>query len=179
MKGLLSLAHAIDWLNERVGRLATWAVLVSCLVSAGNASLRYMLNIGSNAWLEMQWYLFAATVMLGAPLVLKVNEHVRVDVVYSRLSPRRQAMVDLFGLVLFLMPAVLLLGWMSLPYVLESWQTREVSSNAGGLIRWPFKVLVPLGCLLLSLQGLAEIVKRVAFLRGEYAMDTHYERPLQ
>lgn len=179
MKGLLSLAHAIDWLNERVGRLATWAVLVSCLVSAGNASLRYLLNIGSNAWLELQWYLFAATVMVGAPLVLKVNEHVRVDVVYSRLAPRRQAMIDLFGLVVFLMPAVLLLGWMSLPYVMESWLTREVSSNAGGLIRWPFKVLVPLGCLLLSLQGLAEIVKRVAFLRGEYAMDTHYERPLQ
>ncbi|HYF58792.1 MAG TPA: TRAP transporter small permease subunit [Burkholderiaceae bacterium] len=179
MKSLLGLAHAIDAINARIARVAIWAVLVAVLVSAGNAAVRYLLSDSSNAWLELQWYLFAATVMLGAPFVLKVNEHVRVDVVYSRLAPRRQAAIDLFGFLVFLLPAIVLLGWMSWPYVVESWRTGETSSNAGGLIRWPFKALVPLGCAMLAAQGVAEVVKRVAYLRGDYAMDTHYERPLQ
>lgn len=179
MTSWLRFAHGVDWINERVSRLAVWAVFLSCMVSAVNATIRYLVSESSNAWLELQWYLFAATVMLGAPFVLKVNEHVRVDVLYSRFESRRQALIDLFGLVVFLMPAALLLAWMSWPYVLDSIVTGETSSNAGGLIRWPFKILIPVGFALLSLQGIAEIVKRIAYLRGDYAMDTHYERPLQ
>lgn len=179
MKSLLRFAHAVDWINERLARIALWAVFLSCMVSAVNATVRYLISESSNAWLELQWYLFAVTVMLGAPFVLKVNEHVRVDVIYSRLAPRRQALVDLFGLVLFLMPAALLLAWLSWPYVLDSYLTHEMSSNSGGLLRWPFKVLIPIGFGMLSLQGIAEIIKRIAFLQGTYAMDTHYERPLQ
>lgn len=179
MKSLLGFAHAVDRFNGRFAQLAVWAVFLSCMVSAVNATVRYLISESSNAWLELQWYLFAATVMLGAPFVLKVNEHVRVDVIYSRLGPRRQAMIDLFGFVVFLMPAAVLLAWMSWPYFVESWAGGETSSNAGGLIRWPFKLLVPVGFVLMSAQGLAEIVKRVAFLRGQYTMDTHYERPLQ
>ena len=179
MQGFLRLSQSIDWLNEKVGRIAVWAVLVSCLVSAGNASVRYLISSSSNAWLELQWYLFGTMVLLGAPYVLKVNEHVRVDVVYSRLDPRKQAMVDLFGLVFFLMPAAILLAWMSWPWFVDSFINNEMSSNAGGLIRWPVKLLMPLGFGLLVLQGVSEIIKRVAYLRGLITMDTHYERPLQ
>ncbi len=179
MQGFLRVSQAIDWLNEKVGRIAVWAVLVSCLVSAVNATLRYLISSSSNAWLELQWYLFGVMVLLGAPFVLKVNEHVRVDVVYSRLTPRRQAMVDLFGLVFFLMPAAILLAWMSWPWFVDSYVNNEMSSNAGGLVRWPVKLLLPLGFGLLMLQGISEIIKRIAYLRGLITMDTHYERPLQ
>ena len=179
MKPLLAIAHAIDAVNARFAKLAIWAVFLSCMVSAVNATVRYLISESSNSWLELQWYLFAATVLLGAPFVLKVNEHVRVDVLYSRLGPQRQALVDLLGLLVFLMPAAVLLAFMSWPYFVESWTSGETSSNAGGLVRWPFKLLIPIGFALLSAQGLAEIIKRIAFLRGEYAMDTHYERPLQ
>ena len=179
MKSLLKLAHAIDRLNEKIGRIAVWAVFVSCMVSAGNATIRYLFDTSSNAWLELQWYLFAVTVMLGCAYVLKVNEHVRVDVIYGRLSGTRKAAVDLFGMIFFLMPAALLILWMSWPWFLDSYVHNEMSSNAGGIVRWPVKLTVPLGFALLSLQGLSEIIKRVAFLKGDYAMDTHYERPLQ
>jgi TRAP-type mannitol/chloroaromatic compound transport system permease small subunit len=179
MDGLLRIAHGIDWLNEKVGRLAVWAVLISCMVSAVNASLRYLISSSSNAWLELQWYLFGVMVLLGAPYVLKVNEHVRVDVIYSRLEPRRQAMVDLFGMIFFLMPAAVLLAWMSWPWFVDSFVTHEMSSNAGGLVRWPVKLLLPVGFGLLMLQGISEIIKRIGYLRGVYAMDTQYQRPLQ
>lgn len=179
MDGLLRVARGIDWLNEKVGRLAVWAVLISCMVSAVNASLRYLISSSSNAWLELQWYLFGVIVLLGAPFVLKVNEHVRVDVIYSRLTPRRQAMVDLLGMIFFLLPAAILLAWMSWPWFVDSFIHNEMSSNAGGLIRWPVKLLLPLGFFLLLLQGLSEIIKRIGYLRGVHAMDTHYERPLQ
>jgi TRAP-type mannitol/chloroaromatic compound transport system permease small subunit len=179
MKNLIALAHAIDKVNEYVGRLAIWAVFISCMVSAGNATIRYLVNKSSNSWLEVQWYLFAVTVMLGAAFVLKVNEHVRVDVIYSRLAPRQKAWVDLFGLIVFLMPGALLLVYMSWPWFVDSFVHNEMSSNAGGLVRWPMKLCMPLGFALLSIQGIAEIIKRVAYLRGVYAMDIHYERPLQ
>jgi len=179
VQGFLRISHGIDWLNEKVGRIAVWAVLVSCLVSAVNASLRYLISSSSNAWLELQWYLFGVMVLLGAPFVLRVNEHVRVDVVYSRLEPRKQAMVDLFGLVFFLMPAAVLLAWMSWPWFVDSFVNNEMSSNAGGLVRWPVKLLLPLGFALLTLQGVSEIIKRIAYLRGLITMDTQYERPLQ
>lgn len=179
MKPLLALARGIDKLNETIGWLAVWAVFVSCLVSAGNAAIRYALDTSSNAWLELQWYLFAVTVMLGASYVLKVNEHVRIDIVYGRLSGTRKALIDLLGLIFFMMPATLLVTWMSWPWFLDAFVRGEMSSNAGGLIRWPVKLTVPLGFALLSLQGVSEIIKRVGFLAGVHEMDTHYERPLQ
>lgn len=179
MKGLLNLAHAIDKLNNLFGRLAVWAIFISCMVSAGNATIRYLVNMSSNSWLEVQWYLFAFTVMFGAGMVLRVNEHVRVDVVYGHLSSLNKARVDLFGLIFFLMPATLLIAWMSWPWFLESLRQGEMSSNAGGLIRWPMKLTMPIGFAMLSLQGLSEIIKRVGYLRGEYEMELQYERPLQ
>lgn len=179
MKPLLAFAHAVDWVNARVARLAVWAVLLACLVSAGNATSRYLVSLSSNAWLELQWYLFAVVVLLGAPFVLKVNEHVRVDVIYSRLSTRGQLWVDLIGLCLFLLPAMGLVAWMAWPWFMDSFTTGEMSSNSGGLIRWPVKLILPAGFALLFVQGIAEAIKRVAVLRGEYEMSTHYERPLQ
>ncbi|MFT4103777.1 MAG: TRAP transporter small permease subunit [Burkholderiaceae bacterium] len=179
MTGWLRLAHGVDRLNEWVGKLAVWAAFISCIVSAGNATIRYLFHVSSNGWLEVQWYLFAVNVLLGAAVVLKVNEHVRVDVLYGRYSSRGKAWVDLLGLIFFLMPACALLVWMSWPWFVDAYQSNEMSNNAGGLIRWPVKLLIPLGFGLLGLQGIAEIIKRIAYLRGGYAMDTHYERPLQ
>lgn len=179
MEGWLKLAHGIDKLNEQFGKIAVWGAFIACMVSAGNATIRYLLHMSSNGWLEVQWYLFSVNVLLGAAFVLKVNEHVRVDVLYTRYSSRTKAWVDLMGMIVFLMPGSLLLVWMSWPWFWDSFVTHEMSNNAGGLIRWPVKLLIPLGFAILSLQGLAEIIKRIAYLRGLYAMDTHYERPLQ
>ena len=179
MRALLRVSGAIDEVNERFGRLADWCVLLACLISAGNALVRYGFSFSSNAWLEIQWYLFAAMFMLGAPYTLRRNEHVRVDVIYGNLSPRLRLWVDLLGGILFLMPAVLIIGWMSWPLFYDSWQSGEVSSNAGGLIRWPVKLLLPLGFGLLALQGLSEIIKRIAALRGYEGVVAEYEKPLQ
>jgi TRAP-type mannitol/chloroaromatic compound transport system permease small subunit len=179
MSGLLTLSRLIDALNERVARIATWLVLLACLVSAGNAFARYLLNMGSNAWLEIQWYLFGAMVMLGAPYTLKVNEHVRVDVFYGRLTTRGQIWVDILGGLLFLLPAAALIGWMSWPMFRESYVIGEMSLNAGGLLRWPIKIFVPLGFLLLFLQGVSEVIKRVGALTGRCEPPPHYEKPLQ
>ncbi|KQT08706.1 sugar transporter [Ramlibacter sp. Leaf400] len=169
----------MDWISVRIGRIAAVAVLLTALISAGNAFIRYGLSISSNAWLEIQWYLFAGIVMLGAPMVLKVNEHVRVDLVYGRLKGRGPVYIDLFGLVFFLLPVMALLAWLSWPLLVKMYLTGEMSSNAGGLIRWPAMLMLPVGFALMVLQGLAEIVKRVYYLRGQYEMDTHYEAPVQ
>ncbi|WP_156385616.1 TRAP transporter small permease subunit [Ramlibacter sp. Leaf400] len=179
MPVLLKLALAMDWISVRIGRIAAVAVLLTALISAGNAFIRYGLSISSNAWLEIQWYLFAGIVMLGAPMVLKVNEHVRVDLVYGRLKGRGPVYIDLFGLVFFLLPVMALLAWLSWPLLVKMYLTGEMSSNAGGLIRWPAMLMLPVGFALMVLQGLAEIVKRVYYLRGQYEMDTHYEAPVQ
>ena len=179
MRALLRVSGAIDGVNERFARIADWCVLLACLISAGNALVRYGFSFSSNAWLEIQWYLFAAMFMLGAPYTLKRNEHVRVDVIYGNLSPRLKLWVDLLGGILFLMPPVLIIGWMSWPLFYDSWQSGEVSSNAGGLIRWPVKLLLPLGFGLLALQGLSEIIKRIAALRGYEGVVAEYEKPLQ
>ena len=179
MRALLRVSGAIDGVNERFGRIADWCVLLACLISAGNALVRYGFSFSSNAWLEIQWYLFAAMFMLGAPYTLRRNGHVRVDVIYGNLSPRLKLWVDLLGGILFLMPAVLIIGWMSWPLFYDSWQSGEVSSNAGGLIRWPVKLLLPLGFGLLALQGLSEIIKRIAALRGYEGVVAEYEKPLQ
>ena len=179
MKLLLALSRATDALNERLSWIADWLVFLSCLISAGNAFSRYAFSISSNAWLEIQWYMFGAVVMLGASYTLKRNEHVRVDIVYSNLSTRRQIGIDIFGGVLFLLPATLILTYLSWPVFYNSWVEGEISGNAGGLIRWPIKIFLPLGFALLSLQGISELIKRIAMLTGHMKADLHYERPLQ
>ena len=179
MNPLFRLSQWIDALNEHLGKLAAWGVLLSCLISAGNAIIRYLLDRSSNAWLEGQWYLFSLTVLLGAGWVLKLNEHVRVDVIYGGRSSRTKACIDLVGLLLFLTPSMLLLAKLSWPLFINAFNSGEMSSNAGGLIRWPAYLLMPLGFGLVALQGVSEIIKRIGFLCGKYNMDTHYERPLQ
>jgi TRAP-type mannitol/chloroaromatic compound transport system permease small subunit len=179
MKFLLSVSRAIDAANERLSVIANWLVLLSCLISAGNAFSRYAFSISSNAWLEIQWYMFGALVMLGASYTLKRNEHVRVDIVYANLSTRRQIGVDILGALLFLLPATLILCYLSWPVFYNSWIHNEMSGNAGGLIRWPIKIFLPLGFALLSLQGISELIKRIAMLTGHMQADLHYERPLQ
>jgi TRAP-type mannitol/chloroaromatic compound transport system permease small subunit len=140
--------------------------MLACLISAGNATVRYAFNYSSNAWLEVQWYLFAGIVMLGASYTLVRNEHVRVDLVYGSLGTRGKLWVDVFGIICFLLPAMILLTWMTWPFFLDAFLRNEQSSNAGGLLRWPIKLLLPVGFLLLTLQGLAELIKRIALLRG-------------
>ncbi len=179
MKSLLALAKLIDAVNDRGASLAKWAVFLACAISAGNAFVRYGLSISSNAFLEIQWYLFAYCVMLGAQQVLRVNEHVRVDILYAWYPTRLKVMVDLLGLAFFLIPVCLFIAWSSLPVFLGMLHSGEMSSNAGGLIRWPAMLTIPLGMGLLVLQAVAEIIKRVAWLTGAFEMDTHYERPLQ
>jgi TRAP-type mannitol/chloroaromatic compound transport system permease small subunit len=163
---LLRMSRWIDALNERVGHAIYWLVLVAVLVSAGNATIRYSLDTSSNAWLELQWYLFSAVFLLGAGYTLLHNEHVRIDVVFGHLAPRTRAWIDLLGGIFFLLPMAIGIMWLSWPIFVESFSRGEVSSDAGGLLRWPAKLLIPIGFLLLTLQGVSEIVKRIAFLRG-------------
>ena len=179
MSKLLKFALGVDRISEQFGHLAAFTVLAAALISAGNAFIRYGFDVSSNGWLEIQWYLFAVTVMLGAPLVLKLNEHVRVDIFYGKLKGNCPVYIDLFGLILFLLPVMVTLAWLSFPLFLKMYLTNEMSSNAGGLIRWPAMLLLPLGFAWMLLQGLSEIIKRVAYLQGKYEMDTHYEKPVQ
>lgn len=179
MTALLRFSGLVDALNEKIGLIASWLVLIACVISAGNAVMRYGFNMSSNAWLEIQWYLFGGMVMLGAAYTLKVNEHVRVDVLYSRYSDRTRLWVDLLGGIFFLLPMAIIIGWLSWPMFINSFHIGETSGNAGGLLRWPVKLLVPLGFLLLTLQGLSEIIKRVAALTGHGDIKARYERPLQ
>jgi TRAP-type mannitol/chloroaromatic compound transport system permease small subunit len=166
MKALLAFSQFVDILNERVGRLVMWLVLGATLVSAGNALVRYGLRTSSNAWLELQWYFFGALFLLAAGYTLKHNGHVRIDVIYSRLSPRSQAIVDLVGGLLFLLPFCGLMVWLAWPMFSLSFHSGEMSSDAGGLIRWPIKLMIPVGFALLFLQGIAEVIKRLAVLTG-------------
>jgi len=179
VSALLKFAAGMDWVSAQFGKLAAWAVLAAALISAGNAISRYGLDMSANSWLEIQWYLFAATVMLGAPIVLKLNEHVRVDIIYGKLSRNGPVYVDLFGLVFFLLPVMGLLAWLTWPFFTGMLRTGEMSGNIGGLIRWPAALLMPLGFGAMFLQGVAEIIKRIAHLRGDIEMDTHYEKPVQ
>jgi len=179
MQALLAFSRVIDAVNEKLSWIADWLVFLSCLISAGNAFSRYAFSISSNAWLEIQWYMFGAVVMLGASYTLKKNEHVRVDIVYSNISTRKQIAVDIFGGILFMLPATLILAYLSWPVFYNSWVENEYSGNAGGLIRWPIKIFLPVGFALLSLQGISELIKRFAMLTGHMKADLHYERPLQ
>jgi TRAP-type mannitol/chloroaromatic compound transport system permease small subunit len=166
MQGLLQLSRAIDWLSEKLGRSMLWLVLLAVLISAGNAVIRKLFDISSNAWLEVQWYLFSAIFLLCAGYVLKRNEHVRIDVISSRFSKRGQTWIDIIGLVLFLLPVTLLITWLSWPLFWRAYESGEMSQNAGGLVRWPVFLLLPAGFALLTLQGISELIKRIAFLKG-------------
>jgi TRAP-type mannitol/chloroaromatic compound transport system permease small subunit len=166
MQNLLRFAALVDAINERIGKAAAWLGLAAVLVCTGNALARYALNIGSNAWLELQWYLNAAVFLLVASYALKRNEHVRIDVIAGRLSERAQAWIDLLGGVFMLLPVAVIIGWYSWPSLVNSWEIREYSSDPGGLIRWPVRLLIPVAFALLALQGISEVIKRVAFLRG-------------
>ena len=179
MEPLFKLSKAIDWFNHKVGYVASWMILLSCLVSAGNASWRKIFDNSSNGALEMQWYMFAATVMLGAAYTLQRNEHVRVDILYGTRAPRTRAIIDTLGIIFFLLPSMYLIAKLAYPTFINAFNSGEMSSNAGGLIRWPFVLLLPLGCALVWIQGISELIKRVGFLMGKFNMDTTYERPLQ
>lgn len=164
----LRVAGLIDALNGRIGRLVYWLVLVAVFISAGNAVARYGLNASSNAWLEVQWYLFSTIFLLGAGYGLQQGAHVRIDLVAGRLSRRTQAWIDIFGGVFMLLPAGAIILWFGWDAFVLAWESNEVSTDAGGLVRWPARLLVPAGFALLLLQGVAETIKRVAFLRGRY-----------
>lgn len=179
MKLLLAFAKVVDWLNDRFAGIALGAVLASCIISGANAFVRYGFDHSSNAYLEIQWYLFATCVMLGAAQVLRINEHVRVDLFYGRLSGRGQALLDLLGLSLFLLPVMAVMVHYSWPLFMRMFISGEMSGNVGGLVRWPAMMLLPLGFSLLFLQGLSEIIKRVAWLLHRHDGDFHYQRPLQ
>jgi len=167
MKFFLQLSRLIDALNLRIGCAVTWLTLAVVLVSATNAVVRKVFNISSNAWLELQWYLFGAIFLLAAGYTFLKNEHVRVDVLSQRFAPRTQAKIEIFGIIFFLLPACLLVFWLSLPYFWQSLILKEASSNTGGLIRWPVKLLIPVGFALLILAAISQLIKSIAFLRGQ------------
>lgn len=166
MKALLGFSRLVDAVNERIGAAAVWLVLITVLISTGNAITRKAFDLSSNAALEIQWYLFSAIFLLGASWTLMRNEHVRIDVIAGRLSPRAQNWIDVFGIVFFLLPMTVMILWLSWPVFTLAWTSGEMSSNPGGLIRWPVRLLVPVGFFLLTLQGLSELIKRIAFLQG-------------
>jgi len=166
MAGLLALSRLIDTVNEAIGKWISWAILVAVLVSAGNAVIRKTFNMSSNAWLELQWYLFGAAFLLAAAYTLKQNEHIRIDIVYGMFSRRVQHWIDLLGHVFFLMPFVILMIIYFTEYVELSYRTKEVSSSAGGLILWPAKSLLLIGFAQLGFQGISEIIKKIAIMTG-------------
>ena len=176
---LLRFSRAVDALNARFGAVADWCVLLAALLSAANAFSRYLFSYSSNGFLEAQWYMFGALVMLGAPYTLKVNEHVRVDVVYSAISPRARLIVDIVGIILFLLPAMIFLAYLTWWQFSVAFEQGERSSQYGGLIRWPVKLVLPVGFALLALQGLSELIKRFAALAGMRVAQPEYERPVQ
>jgi len=179
VKPLLGLSRGIDWISTQLGVIANWLVLLACLVSAGNATLRYLFHVGSSGWLEIQWYMFGGMVLLGAPYTLLLNEHVRVDLLYSLASPRVRLWIDVFGILFFLLPICVILVYFTWPWFLGSWSINEISPNAGGLIRWPVKLLLPVGFFWMAVQGISELIKRVATLLGVLAAEFVYEKPLQ
>lgn len=166
MSSLLSLSRLIDRVNERIGHAVYWLVLATVLISAGNAVVRKVFNYSSNAYLEIQWYLFSAIFLFLAGYTLLRNEHVRIDVLAGRFSKRVQTWIDIFGTLFFLLPMAILIMWLSWPIFVDTYVHHEISTNAGGLVIWPARLLVPIGFALLVLQGISELIKRIAFLRG-------------
>ena len=179
MRLLLSFSAVVDALNEKIGIICNWLVLIACVVSGGNAMVRYAYDQSSNAWLEVQWYMFAGMVLLGGPYTLKVNEHVRVDLFYSAVSEPVRIWIDIIGCLLFLLPICVILVYFTWPWFVESWRIDETSSNAGGLIRWPVKLILPVGFTLMALQGISELIKRVEALINHHRLQFEYEKPLQ
>ena len=179
MRPLLSLSTAIDLLNQKLGDICNFLILAACVVSAGNAMIRYAFGYSSNSWLELQSYMFAIVIMFGASYTFKRNEHVRVEILYLMLSERGQLWLDMIGTLFFLIPACLLLSYLSWPFFEQAYAVGEVSGNAGGLVRWPIKFVIPSGFVLLALQGVSEVIKRIAALQGEVTIDAKYERPTQ
>jgi len=173
MHALLKFSKAVDWLNTQIGKYVIWLILGSTIVSAINAAVRKIFNISSNAYLEIQWYLFAAAFLLAAGYTLLNGEHVKIDVIYSRWSKRAQTWIDVLGFTFFLLPFCATILWFGIPFFLKGYHSGEVSSNAGGLILWPVYAMMPLGFCLLLLQGLSELIKRVAFLMGLIEDPTH------
>jgi len=166
MKLLLGLSRAIDALNEQVGKLTYCLILAAVLISTGNAIVRYAFNRSSNSWLEIQWYLFSFVFLFCAGYTLLHNQHVRIDVISANLSARGRAWIDVLGTILFLLPMAITIMWLSWPVFLDAYRSDEVSTNAGGLLVWPGRLMLPIGFFLLVLQGFSELIKRVAFLRG-------------
>ena len=166
MNAMLALSRAIDAITERVGRFVYWLVLVVVLISAANATIRKLFNYSSNAYLEIQWYLFSVIFLFGAGYTLLRNEHVRIDIISGRLSARAQNWIDVVGIVLFLWPMSFVIMWLSWPLFVDSLARHEVSSNAGGLLIWPARLMMPIGFALLIMQSVSELIKRIAFLRG-------------
>ncbi|TWO68405.1 TRAP transporter small permease subunit [Caenimonas sedimenti] len=166
MRGLLKFSNAVDWLNSQVGKWVIWLILASTVISGVNAIVRKVFNVSSNAYLEVQWYLFAAAFLLAAGYTLLQGEHVKIDVIYTRFSKRNQMWIDVFGFIFFLMPMCAAILYYGTPFFLQGFRSGEMSSNAGGLIRWPVYLMIPIGFTLLMLQGLSELIKRLAFLQG-------------
>jgi len=166
MNALLKFSRAVDWLNTQIGKHVIWLILASTVISAVNAVVRKAFNVGSNAFLEVQWYLFAGSFLIAAAYTLLNGEHVKIDVVYSKFSKRNQTKIDIFGFLCFLTPVCGAMLWYGIPFFLKGYQSGEISTNAGGLIRWPVYALIPLGFGLLLLQGWSELIKRIAFLQG-------------
>lgn len=181
MPFLLSLSRLIDRITERIGHALYWLILVTVLISAANAVIRKAFNYSSNSFLEAQWYLFSAIFLICAGYTLLRNEHVRIDVISGRLSPRGRAWIDIFGTLFFLLPMAILIGWLGWPVFVDSYVRDEVSTNAGGLTIWPARLLVPIGFLLLAVQGISELIKRVAFLMGRAPdpLEKHHEKTLE
>jgi TRAP-type mannitol/chloroaromatic compound transport system permease small subunit len=179
VQALLGVAAFIDRISRFFAIVAAILVLVSCLISAGNALSRYALSISSNAWLEIQWQMFAGIFLLGSAHVLKLNEHVRVDILYMGRSARGKLWIDVFGIIFFLIPVTVMMIWMGEFFFQDSFRVGEISASAGGLPLWPVKALLPFGFFLLLLQGIAELIKRIAGLQGDARYQTAYEKPLQ
>ena len=179
MRIALGIADLIDRISRLGGILASLAVLAACFISAAVAMARYGLGVGSNAWLEIQWYLFGAMIMLGAAWTLKRNEHVRVDLVYLAVGPRTRLWLDTIGVALFLLPGMILMAWLSWPQFWESFMRHEISESPGGLLRWPVKLLLPVGFALVALQGIADLIRRIAALAAVAEFDATYVRPEQ
>ncbi len=180
MKFLISISRFIDAFNEKVGHAVSWALLIAVLICTGNSLVRYIFNTSSNGWLEIQWYLFSAVFLLGTSYTLRRNEHVRIDVISGRFSKRTQVWMDIFGFTFFLLPMAGLILYFAIPFALVSIHSQEVSSNAGGLIVWPAKLLIPVGFFMLTMQGVSELIKRVGFLQGLVAaseFDKHAATP--
>ncbi len=167
MKPLLALSSFIDGINERVGRSIYWLILLMVIISSGNATIRYVFSTSSNAWLEVQWYLFSAVFLLCSGYTLLKNEHIRIDVIAGRLSRPAQIWIDILGTIFFLFPMALTILWLSWPMFMNSFTHGEMSGDAGGLLRWPVKLMIPLGFSLLLLQGLSELIKKFAILSGD------------